>query len=748
MPKLDLFLSNLARQFIPNRVVEVRPRDSPWFNSDLRKLKRNKDRTHRKAKNSQKPEDWANFCLLRNQYSGKLREAEYCYRNKLASSLKDTQNINPKKWWHVCNQFLGKKNSNIIPPMSDETKTYFSPTEKANAFNVAFLAFSKLNCDNIKLPDLIYKTDNRLDNVNVTEREVLDVLKSLDTSKATGPDGVSARMLKETSDSIAPSLHRLISQSLDMCQVPNMWKEANVLPLHKKGNKSDFSNYRPISLLSIVSKVCEKLIFKNVYNYVKDHMLITLHQSGFTAGDSTVHQLLYLYDTFCKALDDKKDVRIIFCDQSKAFDRVWHKGLLYKLNCIGIVGPLNRWFSDYLTNRRQRVSVDGVLSEYGVIEAGVPQGSILGPLLFLIHINDITDNIQSGIKLFADDTSLFLKVDNIDEATSQLNTDLQTINSWAKQWLVTFNPDKTKSLFVTLKKNINPSPLTFDGHRLEEITKHKHLGITLNSKLTWSDHVDGIVVSANKKLNMLARMKSLLDRKTLLIMYESFIRPSLEYGNILMSNSSDADNDRLESIQRRAARVITGGTISTSVRCLYEELAMETLVVRRQRNIILFFHKMLNNNVPPYLLEMKPSSSLGSQTYNLRQSQNIAIPKCRLSKYQKSFLPHAITLWNGLENHLKQIQDYDSFKLLLAEQKPMHNALYYLGNRKLNIIMARLRMNCSDLRSHLYKFNLIDSPRCPCGHEEEDLVHFFFVRCIQSQGLPSTILLPILRHSP
>ena len=228
-----------------------------------------------------------------------------------------------------------------------------------------------------------------------------------------------------------------------------------------------------------MSKVCEKVVFKHVYNYVRDNLLISIHQSGFTVGDSTIHQLLYLYDTFCKALDEKKDVRIIFCDQSKAFDRVWHAGLLYKLQCNGITGPLHSWFKDYLNNRKQRVIIDGANSCFRTIKAGVPQGSILGPLLFLIHINDITENIESEIKLFADDTSLYIKVDNdVATATRKLNRDLETINRWAKKWLVSFNPQKTKSLYITLKKNVNPTPLEFDGHILQDVKNHNTLALS------------------------------------------------------------------------------------------------------------------------------------------------------------------------------------------------------------------------------------------------------------------------------
>ena len=235
---------------------------------------------------------------------------------------------------------------------------------------------------------------------NILQAETLEILKSLDTSKASGPDGISCKILKETADSIVPSFTKLLKLSFPTATVPKCWKQANILPIFKKGDESDFGNYRPVSLLNICSKVCEKLVFKHLFNFCRDNNVISMHQSGFTPGDSTIHQLVYLYNTFHKALNDKKDVRIVFCDQSKAFDRVWHQGILYKLECIGITGDLLEWFHSYLDNREQRVIIHGSNSRWGKIPAGVPQGAHLGPLLFLIYINDITENIKSNIKLF------------------------------------------------------------------------------------------------------------------------------------------------------------------------------------------------------------------------------------------------------------------------------------------------------------------------------------------------------------
>ena len=222
-----------------------------------------------------------------------------------------------------------------------------------------------------------------------------------------------------------------------------MWKFANVIPIFKKGDKQLIKNYRPISLLPICGKIFEKIIFNNLYNYLNTNNLITNNQSGFRPGDSTTNQLLYLVNEIHKAFDDPKslEVRAVFLGISKAFDKVWHDGLLFKLNQNGISGGLLKLFENYLHNRKQRVVLNGSYSNYSSIESEVPQGSVLGPLLFLVYINDLESNINSNIKFFVDDTMLFSVVQDSVKSATDLNHDLDMISQWAHQWKMEFNPD-------------------------------------------------------------------------------------------------------------------------------------------------------------------------------------------------------------------------------------------------------------------------------------------------------------------
>ena len=258
------------------------------------------------------------------------------------------------------------------------------------------------------LPPSASRNRHSLESIHTNPHEVEAFLNSLSVGKAAGPDGINNRLLKQLSKPLSNPLSDLFNSSLEHGKVPTTWKEANITPIFKKNDPSEISNYRPILLLNTIGKVMEKIVHKHVFNFFKDNNVITTLQSGFVPGDSTTNQLLDIYNMFCKALDDGKEVRAVFCDVSKAFDRVWHKGLLFKLNSVGINGTLLQWVTDYLKDRKQRVVLPRVSSDRCFIKAGVPQGSILGPLLFLVFINDIIEEINSSFMLFADDTSLYI----------------------------------------------------------------------------------------------------------------------------------------------------------------------------------------------------------------------------------------------------------------------------------------------------------------------------------------------------
>ena len=341
---------------IPNRHIIIRLNDKPWFNNDLRLAKRKKDRSHSKAKFSNRRVDWETFKSHCNKYCNMIKNAKKEYVQRLGVTMESGQGNN-KNFWCLAKSVLGKSADCCIPPLKCDNGLFSSNRDKVELFNEYFVNKCKLDDESsTRIPSiLIYRTDSRLASINILTREVQDILLSLDTDKAIGPDHISPFLLKHGATELAPSLAHLFNYSLSYCQIPNIWKTANVVPVFKKGDK-----------------------------HFTDNSIITKWQSGFIPGDSTIKQLVNIQHLFAEAVDNKEDVRVVFCDISAAFDRVWHCGLLYKLECAGITGSLINWFRSYLSDRTQQVVIQGQTSTRRIIQAGVPQGSVLGPLLFLI----------------------------------------------------------------------------------------------------------------------------------------------------------------------------------------------------------------------------------------------------------------------------------------------------------------------------------------------------------------------------
>ena len=643
----------------------------------------------------------------------------------IAKDLKNSDNISPKKWWKIAKTFLKSTKKTSYPPLYHGNADITDNKEKAKKFNDFFLSHSDIDEQNVELP-IYNEPDGPLNLIHVTQDDVKDQINCIDPSKASGPDGIGSKMLKLAGDSIVPSLTRLFNLSLTSHQYPTPWKKANVTPIFKKDDPSDVNNYRPISLLSCLSKLFEKIVFKYLFNFLRDNNKISLKQSGFMPGDSTVYQLVHLYHLFCEALDNKKDIRITFCDISKAFDRVWHKGLLFKLKKTGISGPLLNWFESYLSERQQRVAVSGEFSEWGQIKAGVPQGSVLGPLLFLIYINDITEVVQSEVRLFADDTILHVFVDNPVTSAEALNSDLEQIDRWAKQWIIRFSPPKTESLTISRKKTKQPSPpLYFDGTQIKEVPSHKHLGIILTDDLNWNEHITQITNSAGKCVDVLNALKYKLDCKTLEKLYLSFVRSKLEYGNIIWDNCTQDQIDMLENVQLRAAKIVSGAIRRTHTELLYKELGWETLQERRAKQRLTTMFKIFNNNAPTYLTSTLPNTVAENNQYNLRNRDNFATYKARTKTFQLSFFPRTVNEWNHLPPDIRNSDTASTFRGKLPPKAEAPPVWYCTGERKIAVVHAKLRMLCSPINDHLYShIHVIDSPQCHSGSTCENNRHF------------------------
>ena len=404
-------------------------------------------------------------------------------------------------------------------------------------------------------------------------------------------------MIKICDSALAKPLSIIFNNCIKTGIFPYAWKKSNVIPVHKRNDKQLINNYRPVSLLPVFGKMFERIIFNNIYRYSHEHNLLNPNQSGFRPKDSFAYQLLEITHNIFSSFDFNPtlETRAVFLDISKAFDKVWHEGLIFKLQSMGISRNLLNLMNSFLSERYQRVLLNGQSFEWASIKAGVRQGSILGPLLFLIYINNISDGIISDENHFADDTSNFSTVYSTNETADSLNNDLQKISEWAYQWKMSFNPDSTKQaqevIFSRkLKKPFHPS-IKFDNVPVQNASSQKHLGLILDDKLNFKSHLREKCSKFNKGIGIIKKLQNTLPRQALLTIYKSFVRPHLDYGDIIYDQPyNDSFCQKLESYQYNAALAITGAIRGTSKTKMYNKLGLESLRFRRYfRRLCTFF---------------------------------------------------------------------------------------------------------------------------------------------------------------
>ena len=720
---------SIIEKYIPLKMVTIRPNDKPWMDSEVRHAIRRRDRLLRIHNIRPSPVTWESYRAQRNFVTSVIRFAKKSFYERANTDLSNPD-TNCKKWWSIVNKVCGRENFSTIPPIIENEVPIFDSKEKACIFNDYFVLQTELPLPN-SIPPIIqpYQTQQFLSNIIATEKQVLELMKGVDISKACGYDGIGNKIIKLCSQGFHVYFTYFINLSLSLGQYPSAWKLANVIPLFKNDNPQHKVNYRPVSLLASFSKICERVVFFHLYNFLMETGFLYKFQSGFRPGDSTINQLIFLVHKIYEALEDGKEVQVVFLDISKAFDKVWHAGLLRKLEALGVQSPLLQWFESYLCNRKQRVVIEGQCSDWRTITSGVPQGSVLGPLLFLIYINDITDDLASLPLIYADDTTLLEIVDDPVVSAGRLNSDLHKISVWADKWLVTMNPVKSRNVIFSLKRNKQVHPPLFLGSNIvKDVESHTHLGLTLQSSMSWRKHIVWVFEKASKQLNMLKFVRFKVDRSILTSLYKSLIRPLMEYGDVIWNNCYDCDSALLDGVQYEAARLVTGAIKGTSSARLYKELAWESLSNRRKLHLLCQFYKIVKNLAPYYLSEMLPKLSSERTNYRLRSRENFTQFSCRTSRFQKSFFPSAITGWNSLDIDVRNSISLPTFKAKLRSTLFPHsyNKLFDFSlSRRASIDHTRLRLGFSCLREYLFKINRCVSPFCECSLDSESVKHFF-----------------------
>ena len=387
-------------------------------------------------------------------------------------------NISAKKKFNILTKLMKNAKFSSIPPLVENDLTIHDPFEKSNLLNSFFASKSTVSCPEECVPKLErFNEIPSLEYVNTSPIEVAKLIRVMKKSSFSHC-GISGMFLNLISKEVSASMAKLFSNLLDNGHFSELWKISHITPIYKRsGSKSFKENFRPISILPTISKIFESILHERLLEHCIRNEIISEKQAAYLKGDSTVHQLLYIVHKIRTDWTKNKITHGVFLDVSSAFDKVWHGGLMAKLEQIGVGGICLDVLKSYLTKRRQVVVVDGIKSDILTVNAGVPQGSRLGPLLFIIYMNDIINDIESDIIIFADDTSLFASGVDPNETAEILNRDLSKINNWAVKWKVKFNSKKSKDIIFSKKVLNNSPPLTFDSGLIQRVNNHKHLGL-------------------------------------------------------------------------------------------------------------------------------------------------------------------------------------------------------------------------------------------------------------------------------
>ena len=661
---LESTIIGLMKKFIPCKTPRAQ-KHKPWITREVIQTIHRRNRAFTEWKNSKSTAIHEKFIKLRSECQKKIRKIHQDYLDSILN-LENTSNdqgndknkVNKRFWSFIK---ANKKDSCSVAPLRSEGVLISDAKGKANVLNKQYCSvFTK--DEPTALPSKGPSTAPPLPDITVTENGVLSMLKKLEPNKAAGPDMISPRVLKELADPLSKPLAMLFQHSISSGTVPRQWKTATVSPVFKKGDRNDAANYRPVSLTAVCCKMCEHIIAKSIVEHMEQNDLLSDFQHGFRKERSCETQLITFVDELAKSLCDGNEIDIAVMDFSKAFDVVPHRRLLYKLSHYGVQGNTLTWIKSFLSNRSQRVVVDGEYSDTAPVTSGVPQGSVLGPILFLLFINDMPDCVQSCCRLFADDSIIYRKVNNDEDATI-LQNDLDALHKWETDWGMQFNPSKCQILHVSKKKQPSTHTYQIKGSVLETVHSATYLGVEFSSDLAWHKQCNKVAAKGNKILGFVKRNIKTTSASTKEYAYKMLVRPTVEYASSVWSPHQETLKYTIERVQRRAARYVTRRyQHSDSVTAMVQQLKWDTLEQRRLKGRVTMGYRVVHR-----LVKISDAQLIPSTAHTRGHNQKFRQLPARTNYYKHTFFPSVVPLWNALPDHVVSATTLDAFKERLAD---------------------------------------------------------------------------------
>ena len=642
-------LLELVEDFVPKK-PRRNPNRPPWMNQQILKEIRRRKRMWKSNKDGD----------LYKEQSKRVKRMIRGAKRRLERRLADGGSSNKPFYSYV----KSKTKTRVgVGPLKDlDGNLVSSSKEMASMLNGYFSSVFSPEMD--RPPDIQeMEVRSKLETIDISTRKVQKKIRELKPDSAPGPDGINGRLLQGLADEISPVLSEIFRKSLNEGEVPPDWKAANVTPIFKKGAKTKPENYRPISLTSIPCKIMESVLRDGLMEHLEENKLIFPSQHGFMPGKSCTTNLLEFLEYVTRVLDEGKNIDVIFLDFAKAFDKVPRERLVAKLAAHGVSGRVLQWVRNWLTDRTQRVVLNGESSEQAAVESGVPQGSVLGPILFDIFINDI-DLLGAFIdilKKFADDTKLG-KVIMSENDRGVLQDCLDKLMDWADKWGMKFNTDKCKVMHLG---HSNPQYQYKMGSKVLGNTEtERDIGVLVSSNMKPSKQCQKAARTAGAVLGQISRAFHYRDRCTFLKLYKQYVRPHLEFASAAWSPWLEADKECLEQIQMRAVRMVSGLTHNTYLERL-QELRMETLEERRHRTDMAQVFKIVTRKD-----NVSSETWFTMATDEQRRTRGAIHPlslrgqRVRLDIRKNFFSQRVIDSWNAVPAVIKDTATINSFKRL------------------------------------------------------------------------------------
>ena len=646
----------ISNKFAPIKRMRVKNRNNPWMDNEILEKMYERDYKHKKAVSTKDDTMWSQYKCLRNEVTTLIKRKKREYFITKLDSCKTS-----KEMWQVMNNIVpNTKNGNQIPPEmnADKFNKYFADIGLKLAKqhkdvtlpwkNPEYVRTFKFNSPTKKF---VIKKLTRL-----PDRSNLDIL------------GFDTILLKISARYICDSLCTLINKSFVTGIVPDDWKLARVTPVYKgDGDRLNESNYRPISVIGHIVKLAESEVKEQLLYYLLTNGLITSDQSAYLKNHSTttcLHKVMYDWQ---EAINDGEIIGACFLDISKCFDSIDHNLLKIKLRKYGIAGTELDWFCSYLTGRKQVVRCNNIISESQAISIGVPQGSILGPILFLLFINDLTQfSGLSHCNLFADDALFYISNKNVLSVESQLQQALNNVSEWYKCNKLSLNVKKSNIMLIHRKKQINDRiTINVSGTPLKQIDDVRYLGLYIDNKLQWNKHINVACKTITKKLGMMNRTSKYVNKKALVQIYKSFILPSFDYADTIWNGCSKFLEHKLQTLQNRAARIIEQDFdfINTRGLELIRKLNLQNTVQRREYRICTLMYKCVNSHVPYYLSDqIVMTRDIHDRCTRHANTKNIYIKQAKSDCLRRGFFIRGASLWNKLPDNMKESESLNTFK--------------------------------------------------------------------------------------